>query len=199
MEIDHLAVVCSDLATGVAYVESALGVDLQFGGQHVHYGTHNRLLGLGPGLYLEVIAPDPYVPPPPRPRWFGLDAAPKVPRLGNWIVRSDTMAGLPPDAGTIVPLRRGDLEWELTVPEDGSLCEGGAFPSIIYWASGPHPSARLLDVGVRLTALTVSHPEPDRIRAMLGPRFKDERLRLIAGPEVTLSAKFSTPDGQRTL
>lgn len=199
MQIDHLAVVCSDLATGVAVVEAALGVPLQTGGQHEHYGTHNRLLGLGPGLYLEVIAPDPDVSKPPRPRWFGLDAAPKVPRLGNWIVRSDTMAGLPPEAGSIVPLRRGDLEWELTVPEDGSLCESGAFPSIIHWASGAHPSDRLLDVGVRLTLLTVTHPEPDRICAMLGPRFKDDRLRLIAGPEVTISAEFSTPDGQRTL
>jgi hypothetical protein len=36
-------------------------------------GTHNRLLKLGEGFYLELIAIDPQAPPPGRPRWFGLD------------------------------------------------------------------------------------------------------------------------------
>ena len=199
MEIDHLAVVCANLEQGAAFVEAALGVDLEAGGQHAHYGTHNRLLGLGPGLYLEVIAPDPAAPVPPRPRWFGLDNPPDRPRLANWIVRTEKMAGIPAQAGTIVPLTRGGLEWEITVPNDGSLCEGGAYPSIIYWAQGAHPSTRLYDAGVRLTRLTISHPDPAAIRKMLGPTFTDDRLHLFFGSEVTLSAEFSTPNGQRIL
>ena len=36
-------------------------------------GTHNRLLGLGTNVYLEVIAIDTEAAPPARPRWFSLD------------------------------------------------------------------------------------------------------------------------------
>jgi len=72
LTFDHLAVSALTLDEGVAHVESALGVALQGGGQHVKMGTHNRLLALG-DLYLEVIAPDPGLPRPDRPRWFDLD------------------------------------------------------------------------------------------------------------------------------
>jgi hypothetical protein len=37
-------------------------------------GTHNRLLKLGAGRFLEVIAIDPEAPAPGRRRWFDLDA-----------------------------------------------------------------------------------------------------------------------------
>ena len=36
-------------------------------------GTHNRVLGMAGGMYLEVIAIDPDAAAPERPRWFGLD------------------------------------------------------------------------------------------------------------------------------
>ena len=47
------------LAEAAAHVEKALGVALSPGGVHVEMGTHNRLLSLGPGLYLEAIAVNP--------------------------------------------------------------------------------------------------------------------------------------------
>ncbi len=71
--IDHLVIVATDLDTGCAFVTDALGVALQPGGVHSRMGTHNRLLHLGPGLYLEVIAVDPSAIRPDRARWFGLD------------------------------------------------------------------------------------------------------------------------------
>ncbi len=57
--IDHLVVACADLAQGDAWVRSTLGVPSQPGGKHVLMGTHNRLLKLGPRMYLELIAVDP--------------------------------------------------------------------------------------------------------------------------------------------
>lgn len=198
MEIDHLAVVCADLDVGSAWLEQQLGVPLQAGGQHDHYGTHNRLLGLGPGLYLEVIAPNPAATRPDHPRWFGLDDAPSVPCLGNWIARTNDMSDRPDEAGHIVPLQRGNLEWEITVPEDGSLCEGGAFPSLIRWGGGAHPSAKLIDRGVRLLSLEVSHPEPARIKGLL-TGLSDDRVRVAFGPAPGLTAGFETPNGLRTL
>ena len=73
LQLDHLAVAARDLDEGRAVVEAALGVTLQRGGRHARFGTHNLLLGLEDGLYLEVIAIDPDAPGPDEARWFDLD------------------------------------------------------------------------------------------------------------------------------
>lgn len=65
--IDHLVVAAVDLAGGARWIEERLGVALDAGGRHEVFGTHNRVLSLGPERYLEVIAVDPEAPPPARP------------------------------------------------------------------------------------------------------------------------------------
>jgi hypothetical protein len=89
---DHLVLAARDLDQGAAWLEDRLGVPLADGGRHTRMGTCNRLLGLGEGLYLELIAIDPQAPPPGRPRWFGLDRPEDLPadrpRL-TWVARSD--------------------------------------------------------------------------------------------------------------
>jgi hypothetical protein len=57
--LDHLVVAAQTLSAGCAFVEAQLGVLPRPGGQHVTMGTHNALIGLGPGQYLEIIAIDP--------------------------------------------------------------------------------------------------------------------------------------------
>ena len=135
MELDHIAIVCADLETGAREVEARLGMALRPGGRHARYGTHNRLLGLGPDLYLEVIAPDPEAPPPAHPRWFALDHAPEAPRVGNWLVRvpdlAAALAEAPEGAGRPVALARDDLSWEIAVPDDGSLPMAGGWPTML--------------------------------------------------------------------
>ena len=202
MHLDHLAVTCADLAAGVAYVQDALGVALQPGGQHARYSTHNRLLSLGPGEYLEVIAPDPAAPKPEHPIWFGLGQA-TTPRLGNWIVRVPDLAAAlihaPVRAGAMVALERGELKWRIAVPQDGSMPFGGAYPTLIEWqGTAPHPSTRLTDVGVRLTRLEISHPQTDTFALKLAAALPDPRLRFHIGP-MALRAWFDTPSGPRTL
>ena len=54
-------------------IETLTGVRPSYGGAHPGLGTHNALLSLGHHSYLEIIAPDPNQPTPPRPRPFGLD------------------------------------------------------------------------------------------------------------------------------
>ena len=92
LTLDHLAVACTDLAEGTAWVEAELGVKMQPGGKHLRYGTHNTLLGLADGLYFEVIAVDPDAPPVSEARWFGLDTFSGPPRLANWICSSPDLA-----------------------------------------------------------------------------------------------------------
>ncbi len=182
LALDHLAIVCADLQQGVNWAEARLGVPFQSGGQHPRFGTHNRLLGLADGLYLEVISPD---PDPDAvvtgPRWFGLDHPPQSPQLGNWICQAENLDKHAPHAGHAIALSRGDLEWQITVPTDGSLPYGGAFPTLIKWGVGStHPSATLAPSGLRLTALhvhctglapdlsidprVVFHPHADRVK-----------------------------------
>nr|WP_299687654.1 VOC family protein [uncultured Tateyamaria sp.] len=63
MILDHLVVGAPTLAEAQAHIEHQLGVTMQPGGQHAVFHTHNSLLGLEDGLYLEAIAPDPGLPP----------------------------------------------------------------------------------------------------------------------------------------
>jgi hypothetical protein len=199
-ELDHLAIGCADLAEGAAWAEAALLTPLFPGGQHARYGTHNRLLGLGPGLYLEVIAPDPAAPPPPHPRWFGLDHA-AAPRLSNWIVRvpdlTTALAASPPDAGAPVALTRGDLGWTIAVPPDGHVPQGGGWPTLIEWTAGNHPTTRLPDSGLRLMRLEIHHPDAtDLARAL---PMTDARLAFLPATTPVLHAAFATPAGERWL
>lgn len=195
--LDHLAIACTDLGQGVRWLEERLGVPMQAGGSHPRYGTHNALLGLDEGLYLEVIAIDPVAVPEAGHSWFGLDDFTGPPRLANWICRTDDLAAAvakaPPKAGKPRALTRSDLQWQITVPDDGSLPFQGAFPTLIAWAAGTlHPADRLPRSGCRLIGLEVSHPDADTLARMMD--LSDPRVALKCGP-FALSAKFETPAG----
>ncbi len=202
MELDHIAVSGETLEAAVEAVEHALGVPMQPGGEHDVFITHNRLLGLADGLYLEAIAADPNRPAPDRPRWFDLDNFAGPARLTNWICRCDDLdallAALPVDAGAPVSLTRGDLRWRMAVPADGKLPFGNLFPPLIQWHCEKHPAGMLQSSGCALRRLVVAHPEAGALRAMLAPHFSDARVEFEPGA-AALSAEFDTPHGRRVL
>lgn len=200
MQLDHIAIAGETLEAAVAHVEDALGVSLLPGGKHAHFGTHNRLLGLADGLYLEAIAIDPDAPPLPYPRWFDLDRFSGAPRLGNWICRCDdldaTLSALTAEAGTPVALTRGDLAWRMAVPSTGILPGDGCFPALIEWNVEKIPGDLLPASGCRLTRLEVAHPEADWLRETVP--LQDARVAFVTGPR-EMRATFDTPHGQRSL
>ncbi|WP_298843323.1 VOC family protein [uncultured Roseobacter sp.] len=202
MLLDHLAVSGLTLEEATAHVEEALGVRMQPGGQHDVFFTHNTLLGLEDGLYLEAIATNPAAPAPDRPRWFDLDRFSGSARLTNWICRCDDMrAGLDAlsfDPGAPVKLKRGDLRWTMAVPADGRLPFDNCAPALIEWQTPVHPAQRLKPVGVRLRRLTIQHPSADDLAAALAPHLDDDRIAFQVG-SVGLYADFATPGGARTL
>ncbi len=57
VDIDHLLLAITDLDSGMEQFESLTGIQPVFGGVHPHIGTHNALVSLGEGRYLEIIAP----------------------------------------------------------------------------------------------------------------------------------------------
>lgn len=213
--VDHIVVTAPDLVVGVKYVSDALGVPMQPGGEHPDMATHNWLLRLGDAVFLEVIAPNPAAPRPPRRRWFALDdeTPATLPRLAGWVARTGDVraaaAAASESLGHIEALRRGALRWLLTVPGDGSLPMGGAAPMVIEWHTegdgnvASHPASRLDDVGCSLRALHVYHPEAHRLEAVLRSiAFDDPTVvvsPLLAGEPPYLLAEIETPNGPRRL
>lgn len=198
--LDHLVVCAAALEAGAAWIGDLLGVPTEPGGRHPLMATHNRLLRLGPGEYLEVIATDPEQPAPPHPRWFRLDRFAGAPRLGNWVVRvadlDAAIAAAPPGAGRATDLARGDFRWRMAVPDDGCLPFDEVFPGLIQWQGGLHPADRLPDRGCRLEALTLRHPDPGALARALP--LDDPRIAIETGAP-GLSALISTPAGARRL
>lgn len=198
-----------DLEAGAAWLEEHLGVTLSPGGAHASMGTHNRLLRLGPSLYLELIAVDPQAAAPGHPRWFALDTRELQariagrPRLIHWVARCADIAAesassaQPP--GAITPMRRGDFEWLITVPADGHLPGEGLLPTLIEWRVPQHPAAALPEAGCRLMKLEGFHPNPPPIRASLAALGLDRTLAVHAGADVELLAYLDTPRGLREL
>ena len=175
-------------------------------------GTHNRLLRLGRGRYLEVIAVDPDAPAPNRPRWFGLDEPAlqvrlaRAPRIVGWVARTLdiawTTAGSTAPFGGIETMSRGELSWRITIPADGLPPEGGALPSLIEWtADRPHPAESLPDVGCHLMRLEIGHPDRARIEdALAAIDFEEGGLvRIVDAPRISFTALIDTPQGLRNL
>lgn len=200
---DHLAIATEDLAQGAAAVEAALGVPLEPGGKHERMGTHNRLLSLGPGEYLEVIAVDPEAVPPGRPRWFDLDRFSGRTRPNTWIAGCDGLeeaCALAPDgAGRGLDFARADLRWRMAVPDDGRLPFDNCFPALIEWQGQGRAADRLPDRGCRLQRLVLIHPQAEALRAALGVLMGDARILVENGPEPAIHAAISTPAGLREL
>lgn len=206
--IDHITVTAPSLEVGAAYVREVLGVSPQAGGEHPRMGTHNLLLRLGDDVFLEVIAVDPSVPAPNRPRWFALDTLGPAhsPALSAWVARaSDIYASASACSealGDIEPMSRGALNWLITIPSDGSLPLQGIAPALIHWQAEVHPAARLQDHGLSLARLELRHPDPERISRLLlsldleGPVSVSA---LPAGSVPQLVAHIDTPQGIRLL
>jgi Glyoxalase-like domain len=185
--LDHLVVAADNLAQGVAWCESTLGVSPAPGGRHALMATHNRLLLITapgwPQAYLEIIAIDPAAESAPadgRARWFGLDhpglqaQLREGPRLVHFVARSAhieraaaALAVLGEDPGQPVAAARatpqGELRWQISLRPDGVPQHGGGLPALIEW-DGAHPADRLPASGVGLRSLQVAAPRAEALR-----------------------------------
>ncbi len=200
--LDHLAYGVPDLDAARDELEERLGIRPMPGGQHRGISTHNAILALGEGVYLEVIAPDPNQPPPSRPRPFGLDAL-VDPRLVAWAAKAPDIDGRVKraraagyDPGNIIGLGRdlpdgGRLQWRLTFPDE--LEGDGLVPFLIDWGSAPHPSVTAPQ-GCTLLSLRGEHPQPELVRPLL--QALEVNLDVARGAAAVLIATLMTPKGE---
>ena len=211
MALDHVTIGARSLDEGAAYIREVLGVDIPAGGKHPDMGTHNRLMRVGDGVFLELLAIDGDAPRPPRPRWFAMDDPGRAERLAQqphpvgWVVSTGNLdrvqAECPVDLGRSLPMSRGSRTWRLTVPDDGWMPFGGLVPAVIQWSEGPHPSGGMTFVGPTLDRIILRHPEANRLRDVL-ERLGVAHLASIEqddkGP--SMAFVFKLPDGDyRTL
>ena len=211
--VDHLVYGVPELAAGVARIAELLGVTPAPGGSHEGRGSHNALLSLGGDAYLEIIAPDPAQPRPPRPRPFGLDSL-ATPRLVTFAVHANRTGGAEPavadvrlerwrahaaargyDPGPVAAgsRRRSDgslLRWHLC--QQVELPFGGAVPFLIDWDAVDSPAASA-PAGCRLLNLEVQSPEPGAVGPAL--RALGVTVAVRAADRPGLRATVATPRG----
>ena len=226
LRLDHLVISARTLDEGTQYVADTLGVAPAGGGAHPLMRTHNRLLNLWGGVYLEVIAIDPHAAASadaadggaPRARLFALDDPATHARLENgpylshWVARVERPRQLatwqtqyPQRIAPIVPMTRGDFTWNLTVPADGAFpawqgAGDGVLPSLIQWDSPRHPSNALPATDIALKALKARHPQAELVSAQLQWLGAAHLLEVQSTDgAAALVAEFETPDGLRTL
>lgn len=217
-QLDHLVVLASDLAQGVAWCEQLLGVTPQVGGKHPLMGTHNRLLNIGsaafPHAYLELIAIDPEArnaASAGTSRWFDMDSealqaevAAHGPKLIHFVARVPridpamaALATLGIDRGAVLDASRattaGLLQWRIGVRRDGARLFDGALPTLIEWGA-VHPAATMAGSGVKLTGFGVRHPEMDALAHAYQAIGLDAAVPIQAGT-ARLTAQLDTPRG----
>jgi len=200
--LDHLVYAASDLSEAVDEIEARFGVRAAPGGRHAGGLTHNALLSLGEGSYLEIIAPVPGVQAPSGALPFGLEGL-TAQRIAAWAVATDDLERLIEaaraagyDPGEVVSGGRdlpdgGRLSWKLALrPQPAGE---GVVPFVIQWTSEPHPS-KTAPAGCRFVSLRGEHPAPDGVRAMLKALAVD--LEVAEGAAPRLVATVETPNGR---
>jgi hypothetical protein len=196
--LDHILLGCTDLTTGINFVEKHTGVRAAFGGVHPGRGTRNALLSLGEKHYLEIIALDPLQSD--APDHYGL-APLIVPRLVGWAahpgdldpfatrLRDRDIAFDGPNPGS---RKRPDgrlLQWKtLNLKDDHS----GLLPFFIEWtADTVHPSVDA-PTGCKIAHFSLQTPNTAELAHLcrqleldisVEPSYKAQLRARIAGPK----------------
>jgi catechol 2,3-dioxygenase-like lactoylglutathione lyase family enzyme len=197
--LDHLVLGTPDLEDTVRWFESVSGCRPLPGGIHPAWHTRNAVVPMGPGMYLEIIGPDPSAAPA-RPRIFHLDTL-EAPRLVTWAAKGSGLEllsararahgielGRPSPGGRQSP-DGSRLTWELTDPFQPRA--SGLIPFFIDWGASPHPSAAP-SAGIALEDFHAEHPDPAALQAQL--RALDLECSVDRGP---LPRLFATLSGRR--
>src|SRR5437667_11710724 len=196
---DHLLWGAANLDAGIAALAERTGVRATPGGRHPDLGTHNAIATLGRKRFLEIIAPDPTLPPGALARWL---AGIKVPTLIMWAARTPSAADTAARAEAS-GYQAAVVEGHRSRP-DGKLVRwtnvfvsghggGTLVPFFVEWHGGSHP-ADDGPRGLRLQALRAETPQAEALRAVL--KALDVRLAVCKAPTARLVAVLDTPRGR---
>lgn len=202
--IDHIVYSVLDLEEGVRHISETLGCSVMMGGQHLDQGTHNALLNLGDGAYLEIIAADPTNHKVGRKHWMGLDHieencttrfALKSENIDQDLLK---LKPLKSNLSTVFDGSRmrpdgSTLTWRMSLPHHSPRIE--ELPFFVEWQGDIHPTQSLDDV-VQLQELRVytKYWYNDLVK-----NFPAEKLKVIQDPNPRIEIDVMTPIGLVTL
>ena len=198
-QIDHVVIGVPNLESAVTEIERLTGVRPVLGGSHPGRGTHNALLSLGHGGYLELIAPQPGA----KKTTDNADLSSlKEPTPVDWAVA--TVAAEPvvaslralhfdpgaPEAGSRKTPSGGLLQWRTFGLNDALM---GA-PFFIEWKSGsPHPSTTSPS-GCSLVALRIASPDAAALQRLVAGLGLDVGVSLA--PVSRITVQLQCPRGR---
>lgn len=210
LHLDHITIIAPTLEEGAEHVRNCLDIEVPFGTRHLYMGTHNHRLQLGDRIYLEIVALDPKGTAPGRARWFGLDDQRSVRkdwesgrRLRGWVANISSFRNLPPAHRSIfgeeTALPVDTPGFSFSIPQDGSLPLDGAAPSLIDHWGNPTAMADIPDLGARLRAFSLEHPEPEAIGSLYRDLQIGRQPSIAKGAQMRYEAMIETAAGMRTL
>ena len=202
--LDHILWAAPDLGAGERIIENLTGVAPARGGAHPGFGTRNSLIGLDPGVYLEIISPD--LAQDLKGNRGGVIVALRRPGIMTFAIRSDNLDALSDAArreglslqGPVAMHRnRPDgvrIDWTILHLEDRRF--GEAIPFVIDWGVSPHPSESV-PAGCQLRSFAVLHPEADALARLYGAL--DIPVPVKRGAYPGFVAELATPNGDVVL
>jgi len=205
--LDHIILGCSDLDTGIAFVERSTGVRAAYGGVHPGGGTRNALVALGGKRYLEILAPDPSQTNlrSGAVRDVAALRALASPKLLGWAVHPGNIEafvaqlrqrGIAIEGPVSGSRKRPDgtiLKWKTAHLVDD---DHGMLPFFIDWDGSVHPSTDA-PKGCIVERFVIDTPDPETLRKTIQrigidvPTYRKAVLELstiIVGPQGRLEA-----------
>lgn len=174
--LDHLVYAVPDLHAALDWFEAHAGLRPAIGGRHLKQGTHNAVVNLGQGAYLEIVAIDPDNTSVAPPRWMGVDHI-SGPTLVRWSLKSSNLEthspilqSINPGLGTVHTGQRqlttGELlRWQMTLPLPDPAVD--LIPFYLDWSTSDfHPTDRM-EAAFSVARIELEHPTPSPIEAHL--------------------------------
>jgi hypothetical protein len=199
-QVDHILLGIDDLDRGVQAFEESTGIKPVYGGKHPG-GTHNALVSLGDGTYLEIIAVQKGVAPPAD--FAGIEQLHTLTPIG-WAVSSKDSAelrkrldaaGLAVTASTpgsrITPAGKM-LSWQSFGLKD-NFAEAPFF--IVWSAQTAHPSTTSPE-GCKLQQWHIAGPNQKNLEQLR--RTLDLRVDVADAKATSMKLALSCPKGSVT-
>lgn len=197
--VDHLILGIRDLDDGIRRFEERTGVRPSLGGEHPGRGTRNALVSLGPGLYIEILAPQ--AGAVPSGAFEGLRHLADLTPVG-WAVSvrdvEDARRRLGDAGATLSDVMPGSR-----ARPDGSLLEWKTFgiakpqiaeaPFFIRWGDRTTHPSQDSPGGCGLERLRVTSPSADDLRRVLAAL--PVEVEVDAGPRGAMDVALRCPKG----
>lgn len=202
-EIDHIVLAVPDLEQAIKEFKDKYYLDLVYGGKHESFGTHNALLNLGHGCYLEVLAPDPENTTFDGPRWMGADLS-QQPVVCRWALKSndlekdkEALQKVNSAYGNIIEGSRqktdgSTLRWQMIRPLPTPLID--IAPFMVDWKdSDSHPTDSLPE-NCELLSIELAHPEVEKMKPLFSELALDNDIHF--GEEQRITIRLQTNNGK---